>query len=539
MTRPPRPDLEIVTSASDSRAEDLCCFLESVREHAPDSPIAIVPFAEDIAETTRIASFYGARMLQADPFWDDFGKRLYGDEIYRPGLTRAAYFRKLNMFNAQRSWRLYCDANSVLVSDPAELMERTDHQALFHSSAIRNRNFSPEGEFITRMDPEIRAGFNLGFCLFSPFAARRVRSFAELVPASHRQFLGPAPEQAFLCYALAFTGVAANLCSAIDADIAPTNNGDMEIRPDAQGAQRYTAGPFAGRRVISIKRSAVSQSDVNSCHFETFAARAAERFATGAAVAAPAPALATASRPEAGRIFICGCPRSGTTALWNMMTRDSRIVMGVERYGNRFFHKDFLTDAHFTEERFYRIEKGDTFYDDLDGFSPYYSESRPRFADALYVGDKIPKLYMYLGRVAERFPDARVLMIFRNIFDVAASYKARARNKQDTTWPATMGVKAAVEDWSRAIAACRANRYRMNILPLDYEKLFFQGAELDRITDFLGLETGKALLDAQKGAVARSRQIEGERRRDLTAAEVKYISMQADFEGYRDVLRGA
>ncbi len=32
-------------------------------------------------------------------------------------------------------------------------------------------------------------------------------------------------------------------------------------------------------------------------------------------------------------LFVCGAPRSGTTAMHALLTEDPRIVMGMERYG--------------------------------------------------------------------------------------------------------------------------------------------------------------------------------------------------------------
>jgi len=99
-------------------------------------------------------------------------------------------------------------------------------------------------------------GFNLGHCAFGPIAAEAVQQFAAVVPGHHRRFLGPAPEQAFLCYALAFTGVRFSLLQHLDPEIAGFNGAEYRAQQDASGAYCYTEGPWAGRRLISMKRNA-------------------------------------------------------------------------------------------------------------------------------------------------------------------------------------------------------------------------------------------------------------------------------------------
>src|SRR3954447_8348170 len=108
------------------------------------------------------------------------------------------------------------------------------------------------------------------------------------------------------------------------------------------------------------------------------------------------------SAGERRYLFVIGCPRSGTTALWQLLVKHPNIVLGVERYGTRFFGPDFLDPTLFEFERFFRIEPGDTFYPDLSVTSDYESMRR-RFGRAKYVGDKIPYLYRFLPQLEAAF----------------------------------------------------------------------------------------------------------------------------------------
>ena len=182
-------------------------------------------------------------------------------------------------------------------------------------------------------------------------------------------------------------------------------------------------------------------------------------------------------------LFLCGCPRSGTTAAWRLLVGDERIKMGVERYGNRFYTRDFLTPEMFEKDRFFSLEEGDTFYPDLEAFNSYYSKAHAGYDDATYVGDKIPKLYNYFDRLQENFPKAKTVFIFRNIFDVAASYKTRLLDENDN-WD--LDVSAAVKDWNASLQS--ALSYAGKIVFIDYEKLLVKGEGLEKVFAFLELD---------------------------------------------------
>ena len=65
-------------------------------------------------------------------------------------------------------------------------------------------------------------------------------------------------------------------------------------------------------------------------------------------------------------LFVCGFPRSGTTALWRLLNSDKRLALGVERFGTKFSSREFLTPELFETERFFDAQSVDTFYSDLE-----------------------------------------------------------------------------------------------------------------------------------------------------------------------------
>lgn len=233
-------------------------------------------------------------------------------------------------------------------------------------------------------------------------------------------------------------------------------------------------------------------------------------------------------------LFICGCPRSGTTALWRLLVGDSRIRLGVERYGHRMYTREFLTPDLFEKERFFAFEQGDTFYSDLNGFNPYYTKAQQGFNEATYAGDKIPKLYNYLDELQINFPGVKTVFIFRNIFDVAASYKARMLEENDN-WQ--MNVSNAISDWNASLKAAQA--YGGELALVDYEKLFIGQQGLEKLYAFLGIEITTEVRATFKNLLIRSGRLEEGRARALTALEVKEISETADFKTYRQLVQDA
>ncbi len=237
-------------------------------------------------------------------------------------------------------------------------------------------------------------------------------------------------------------------------------------------------------------------------------------------------------------LFVIGCPRSGTTALGKLLNTHPAICLGVERYTLLSFPKHFrLNPSLFTYERFFDLQPGDTFYSDMEAFFPEYANLRDKYIDSIYVGDKIPILYKAVDKLVENFPGAKIILITRNIFHVAASYLRRARDETDSTWQRTRGLQAAVEDWARAIEVLDRIRHRKNVIPVCYELFFDDDAPLRRVCDTLDITCDDAFLASFRNFQARFRQLESHSSLDLTAAEILEIVATAPIDQHRKLLR--
>lgn len=227
-------------------------------------------------------------------------------------------------------------------------------------------------------------------------------------------------------------------------------------------------------------------------------------------------------------LFICGCPRSGTTVMRWILSRHPKIVIGSER----FIHRAHTLEPElFDKERFFTQRPGDTFYD-ISRASDFTS-MKEKYDDATWVGDKIPSLELTLDSLALSFPHSVVVAMLRNPIDVASSYETRFRS-DDPSWSAG-GASDAISDWNASISAIATASPDLQLIVVSYESTFVKGQLPRSLPDALGLDMRPIMSDFQ-GAVAKSQILESRRRRELDTFQVQQICEQADFATYRSVL---
>ena len=239
-------------------------------------------------------------------------------------------------------------------------------------------------------------------------------------------------------------------------------------------------------------------------------------------------------------LFICGCPRSGTTALWQLMVAHPKIVLGVERYVLLSFKKGLIEPALFAKEKFFDLQPNETFYTNLVEFSAYYTEAARNFSEATWVGDKVPTLYLDYGGIEANFDNAHILYIARNIVDVAGSYQKRATNVDDHTWSPDRDYRRAVHDWRASLRTTLdflGNEERhSNLKVIFYEDLFLQPADLAPIFDWLELPVIDSVTERYKRLLAQSRNLDTRRGDALNSLQRQHITLNAPFALYRQLL---
>lgn len=237
-------------------------------------------------------------------------------------------------------------------------------------------------------------------------------------------------------------------------------------------------------------------------------------------------------------VFICGCARSGTSALWRLMTAHSKVAIGLERYIERCTDTKFdMTPELFEKERFYTLKRGDTHFKSIEkgGQGEYYAQLKDRYNDCTHFGDKTPRLFRYYKDIFKTFPDARILFIYRNIFDVAQSFNTR-KQKEGDAWD--RGYKAAVKDWNLSMKNTNAflDQKDERILPISYEELFFGQFDIEQIFDFLNLENEPSVHKLYQGLRKKAKEIEGKREPNLSSLQKHFIMKTARFNLYKKLV---
>lgn len=241
-------------------------------------------------------------------------------------------------------------------------------------------------------------------------------------------------------------------------------------------------------------------------------------------------------RDYSKRLFVCGCPRSGTTAVWRLLTRHPSIGMGVERYINKVDgHFIELTPELFEKQRFFDLQPGDTHFSDLtsDGAGKYYKDLKPRYDKCLWLGDKSPILYKNFNGLFYRFPNAHVFFVVRDVYEVALSFELR---KQDQTDNWDLDYKDAVTKWNESIS--QALKYRKlgnQLFFVDYNDLYYGDYDISILFNWLKLDAFQELHTFHKNERIFSQRLMEKTKQPLDKAQVEYIRDKADFSAFNEI----
>lgn len=223
-------------------------------------------------------------------------------------------------------------------------------------------------------------------------------------------------------------------------------------------------------------------------------------------------------------LFVCGCARSGTSALVRALNEHPEIAIGMERYINRFSSDGVLRQELFEVHRFFSVKKGDTHYQ-------RYSEmrvnvSRKKYVGATYVGDKIPRLYRNFAGLFKNFPSAKVLFLLRTPLSVAASFENRAQDITDHLWSRERGACASVTEYNESLKCVAPYIRSGQVMLVPYERVFFDGHGWEKIARFLELGSDFPIMPKSRLQSKIS---------NLNSATLRFVREKIDWETYENL----
>jgi len=243
-------------------------------------------------------------------------------------------------------------------------------------------------------------------------------------------------------------------------------------------------------------------------------------------------------------LFVTGIQRSGTTALANTLNWHSEITVCIERF-KYLINKNkihLFTPDLFAQDALLDFSSNYTNCtpDHSNRFADFYKDLGDKYSNLKYVGDKIANDPGQIPRIHDTFPNAKIIYIVRDIFEVAHSWQTRADREGDN-WPAHKTAECAVTPWNEFNAQVLSmwESYPDDIYVVNYQKFFSEAEgktdQLNRLLSFLNLSADSGIIEGyDKARTLYARNIKN-KQRQLEPNIVDRIAKSLNHDLYRNV----
>lgn len=229
-------------------------------------------------------------------------------------------------------------------------------------------------------------------------------------------------------------------------------------------------------------------------------------------------------------LFAIGNARSGTTALGRLLNYSSDICLGIERYSQN----EDVSAVSFTKTSFFDCQSKNYLVR-----PHFYEDIKDKFARARYIGDKRPGFVQSWRNTWLNIPQAKIVYIFRNVYDVACSYNSRAddaANGSDRFWSSQRDFAQAVRDWNRGLIEIRNMMDFYEVYLIKYEDFFVNPDKMIHLFNYLGVDSAEEQVSQGIDKVYQDALTLQGKPRVLSDAELEYVNANADFKAYNDLL---
>lgn len=214
------------------------------------------------------------------------------------------------------------------------------------------------------------------------------------------------------------------------------------------------------------------------------------------------------------RIFIIGCPRSGTTLLQSLMTAHPEIASFPESYFFQSLNGPWpwgswlriaSPKAKIRFENFLREVNEEQMCQYLPKFSIFQDHYASAFVKALDTitqqqsksiwVEKTPQHMLYIDLIEWLVKDAKFVHIMRNGKDVVASLHDWALKYPEKSWSKLRDIDRSINLWTKYAETSRSHLHKPNHLLVCYEKLVENPhSTLIEICKFISVDFDEAML---------------------------------------------
>ena len=240
---------------------------------------------------------------------------------------------------------------------------------------------------------------------------------------------------------------------------------------------------------------------------------------------------------EQKTLIVSGNPRSGTTALGDLLNLSDDIGLFLERYNYALgYHPNMFQEKYLFSPIFTSKE-----------LSQQNAALKKKIGRSKYIGDKRPRFFVSWPITIQNYEpdDIRIVHISRNIYDVAYSYEQRAkwaRDGLDKGWFGNRGTLAACIEANvanlRTVEALNDPKFKDSIYVVEYEKVYKSIDNFKKLFAYLEVDWTAELEEKVGAFLEKSKGLE-KKQRILSDENRKIIEENYDFELHDQIARSA
>jgi len=236
-------------------------------------------------------------------------------------------------------------------------------------------------------------------------------------------------------------------------------------------------------------------------------------------------------------LIVSGNPRSGTTALGDVLNFSDDIGLFLERYNYTLgYHPNMFQEEYLFAPRFTGTE-----------LSKQNEDLRSKVGRSKYIGDKIPRFFVSWPITAQNYDpeDIKIVHISRNIYDVAYSYEQRAkwsREGLDTGWLGNRDTYAACKEANianlRTLEALNDPKFKDSIYVVEYETIYTSINHFKELFEYLEVDWTETLESKLETFLEKSKKLEN-KDRIISEDDHRIIEEVYDFELHNEIVKRA